>query len=79
MTLFVQVAADPGPHVLTFSHDGNEYARPVEFEVPPESTYVISAERDFPVTYSDQANINVYPMQLDGIALGNAYIVANPL
>ena len=79
MTLFVQIAADPGSHVLTFCHEGHEYVQPAKFEVPPESTYVIGVERDFPVTFSDIPNINVYPMQLDGVPLGSAYMVSNPL
>jgi hypothetical protein len=66
MTLFVQVAADPGPHVLTFSHEGYEYVQPAEFEVPPGSAYLIGVERDFPVTFSDTPNSNIFRCNLMG-------------
>ena len=79
MTLFIQIAADPGHHVLLFSHEGREYALPSEFDVPEAGAYLLRVQREFPISYTEEDSINVFPLLLDGVPLTNVYVISHPL
>jgi len=80
MTLYIQIAADPGHHVLSFSHDGYEYVRSAEFDVPATGMWLLGVERDFPLTFNTQDDyLNVFPILLDNVPFTNAYIVTHSL
>lgn len=79
MTLNVEVLADVGLHVLSFSHEGHEYAAPSTFEILPEhgNMFILQVEREFPVCYGAENVINVFPLLLDGGFLANAFVMAS--
>ena len=81
MLLLVQIIADTGTHILSFIHDREAYLPQFKFEILPQHAYVYTAvvERDFPIKYTDELSVNVFPLYVDGIFLAEARILSNPM
>ena len=73
-TLWIQIAADPGPHVISFVHEGEEYLPPAHFEVPETGSYLLGVEREFPMIFQEGDTPNAYPIFLDGSPFTIAYM-----
>ena len=51
----------------------------VEFDVPESGMWVLGVEREFPITYSEEDSVNVFPIHLDGVPFSKAYLVVHSL
>ena len=76
MRLFVGIFADTGEHTLKCTHKTTSFVTESSFEILPEHgfSFLQVVERDFPVSYAWDPILNEYPLFVDDLPLGAAYL-----